>query len=157
MNWFNLKDLENRLIENQVSDQEGFYYLLANFILFGLTSYGGTQTYNHSAFLYAEIILILIITIVGLNLTFKVNKSGDGDSYFKRFLALYFVIGIRLIVFIFLLAIPVGILAYIIFGENSPGEMLRDGLFLGFLTAVMTVYYYFIIRSFKKVALSNLQ
>lgn len=115
MNWFNLRDLENRLIESEVSDKEGFYYLLANLILFGLASYGTVESYNHGAFLFVEIAVMVFITIVGLNYTFKANKSGDGQDYFKRFLSLYFVIGIRLAVFILLLAIPAGFLGYFLF------------------------------------------
>jgi hypothetical protein len=157
MNWFNLQDLENRLSENSVSDQEGFYYLLANLILFGLGSYGASDTYHHGGFIFAEIVIMLTIIIVGLNLTFKANQNGDGHNYFKRFLALYFVIGIRLLVFVLLLAIPAGILGFFIFGEEISNTFLQDLLFLGLYAGIGIIYYYFLVRSFKKVAQSNPQ
>jgi len=152
MNWFNLEDLENRLVENKVSDKEGFNYLLANLILFGLASYVASDSYNHRAFLLIEIILMIAITVGGLNLTFKANENGDGNDYLKRFLSLYFVIGIRFVVFTFLLAIPVGIIGYFIFGGEVTDKTVHDLLNVGFLSGITIVFYYFLVRSFKKVA-----
>ena len=155
MNWFNLQDLESRLSVDKVSDQEGFYYLLANLILFGLASYGASETYNHGGFLFAEIIIMLTVTIFGLNLTFKANKTGDGSNYFKRFLALYFVIGIRLIVFTILIGIPIGLLGYLIFGGEISNKSIQDTLYLGFYSGMAILYYYLLVRSFKTVAQSK--
>ncbi|HEX6981737.1 MAG TPA: hypothetical protein VF181_03155 [Balneolaceae bacterium] len=155
MNWFNLRDLENRLSDNNVSDKEGFYYLMASFILFSLISYGSSSDYyNNDTFLFAEVALVLLITVVGLNLTFKVNQKGDGKDYLKRFLSLYFVIGIRLFVFIMLLAIPVAIFA-VVFLEETSGRLIEDYLYISLSTIVGVIFYYLMVSSFKKVASYN--
>ncbi|MDR8389572.1 hypothetical protein NC796_00395 [Aliifodinibius sp. S!AR15-10] len=155
MNWFDLHDLENRLIESNVSDQEGFYYLLANVILFGIGSYGTGDSYNYNIFMYADMAIALCITIVGLNLTFKVNKKGDNQDYFKRFMALYFVIGIRLVLFLVLCITPAIILGYFMLGGASSNKTVQDFVFLSLYTAVLIFFYYLLIQSFQRVAQHN--
>lgn len=159
MNWFNLKDLENRLIKDEVSDREGYYYLLANLILFGLAPYATSYSYNSSIFSFAEVISVIAITFFGVKLSFKANQNGNGSNYFKRFVALYFVIGIRLTVFTILLAIPVGIVVGILesstSGELIPNKYVQDTLYLVFYSGIGIVYYYLLVRSFKTVAQSK--
>lgn len=152
MNWFNLQDLENRLIENNVSEKEGFYYLLVSIILSCLTIYVSNDGYNIDIFLISEIVLMLLITVIGLHLTFRANQNGDGKEYLKRYISLSFVIMIRLMVFTFLLAIPVVIILALTFEGIMDNKLFSDFFPLSVLIIISVVFYYFLIRSFKKVA-----
>jgi hypothetical protein len=148
MNWFNLKDLEKRLAENNVSDKEGFYFLLANWIVFGSFSFAAvTEQYGNPGVM----VMLLAIPVISLVIGFKANQKGDGKDFLKRFISLHFVIGIRIIVFIILLALPVGLL-----GSFISNVMIRQFLFGGFIATAGIIYYWYLARSIKNISSTKL-
>lgn len=151
MNWFNLKDLEKRLQNNEVSEREGFKYLLVIFILFILSSYGDNTSYSLLIFGVSDLVLTSSVTIAGIWLTFKTNQSYDNQHYFIRFFSLYFVLGIRLAVFLLIL-IPVFLLLNKVFGPLPENGVAEDAFFLTFITSFNILFYYLLVKSFQRVA-----
>lgn len=149
MFFFKLKKLEQRLRTDEVSDKEGLYYLTANTLLYSLGSYISSRD-DKSSYFYAEFICVIAITIYGVFKTYGINKDGDDLDYFKRFQALVFVVGMRIIV----LAILVMIVAAVILYQQperltSPSSM--------FIITVLTgvLFYYRLCESFKRVSHAN--
>ncbi len=148
MNWFNLKDLEKRLAENNVSDKEGFRYLLANWIVFGSLSFAAvTEQYGNPGVM----VMLLAVPVISLIIGFKANQKGDGKDFLKRFISVNFVIGIQFIVFTILFAIPVGLL-----GSFISNVIIRHFLFGGFISASGITYYWYLARSIKKISSTKL-
>jgi len=147
MNWFNLKDLEKRLAENNVSDKEGFYYLLANWIVFGSISFAAiTEQYGNPGVM----VILIVIPVVSLTLGFIVNQKGDGKDFLKRFISVHFLVGIRIIVFAILIGLPIDLLgSYIL-------KVIRHILFGSFIAAAVIAYYWFLARSIKRISHTRL-
>ena len=144
MNWFNLKDLEQRLADDNISSKEEFYYLLANFILFAFIyiAAGRSQYDNPGVF-----VLLILIPAIGLFITFKANQKGDDKDYLKRILSLHWVVGIRVFVFAILFSIPVSFIISFISNAAVRG-FLRGGYF----AAAGIVFYIYLTRSIKKIS-----
>jgi hypothetical protein len=152
MIWFDIKELETGLKNGALSDKEIFNYLLANLILYSVVPYIGSNDYTTKWLIAIEIVIVIAITVIGTKKTFDINSAGDNKDYFKRFLSLSFVTGIRLLVLVCVVAIPIGIIAYFVDKNLGASENARD-LFDIALTAVSGVLYYFmLINSFKRVS-----
>ena len=117
---------------------------MANFIVFGLTSFMAINVYHDDP---GIIFLLILIPVVGLILTFKANQIGDGKDYLKRFISLHFVIGIRFYVFTILFMIGAGFLVSFI-----PNQVIKGFLFGGLIAAFGIGFYYSLARSIKNVS-----
>lgn len=155
MIWFNIEELEKQIVEDRFSDEEGFDYFLAVSILGALATYTGTSA-NYIT--YLGVFIGVLITIWGAKSIFKANSFGDGQDFFKRFFALSWVIGLRLLVIFLILALPLSLMFEIISigsitsiesSSKSNGEelaiMIISSLF-------MLVYYYQLTNSFMRVS-----
>lgn len=148
MIWFNIKRIEEKLKDGEVSDKEGLYYLTANTLLYTLGSYIATRDDKSSGWFYGELIFAIAITIYGVFKTYDINKDGDDLDYFKRFQALVFVVGMRLLVLILVVMIIAALVFY-----RQP-EVMKSPL-SGFAIAALAnlVFYYNLCNSFKRVTL----
>jgi hypothetical protein len=153
MIWFNIKELERRLKGNELSDKQAFIYLVANLMVYTLAPYLPRENSTKSWWLIAiEVGIVLIITVLGIKRTFDINQSGDNSDYFRRFISLSFVTNVRFLVFVFLAAIPIGLIAVLIDTNFNIADSVKD-LFDIALTAVAGIVYYFLlINSFKRVS-----
>ncbi len=152
MIWFDIKELEQGLKNGDLSDKAIFNYLLANLIMFSIVPYISSNDYTTKWLTAIEIVVVIAITIIGTKRTFDINSAGDNKDYFKRFLSLSFVTGIRLVVFVFIAAIPVGIIVYLVDKSIGENENVKD-LFNLTLMAVVGIFYYFMLtNSFKRVS-----
>jgi hypothetical protein len=99
-----------------------------------------------------EIVVVIAVTVIGTKKTLDVNSAGDNRDYFKRFLSLSFVTGIRLLVLVLVVSITIGIIIYLVDKNLDSNENTKD-LFEVALTAVSGIVYYFmLISSFKRVS-----
>jgi len=120
MIWFKVKKLEKGLADGNISDKEGFNYLLINLIMCSIVPYLSINDHKNKWLLILEVTTMVIMTVFGVKKTFDINENGDSKDFFKRFLSLSFVNGIRLVVFVAIAAIPLGIITYIF--ENTIGN-----------------------------------
>ena len=152
MIWFDIKELERGLKNGDLSDKDIFNYLLANLIMFSIVPYTYSNDFTTKWLIAIEIIIVIAITVIGTKRTFDINCAADNIDYFKRLLSLSFVTGIRLVVFVFIAAIPVGIIVYFVDKNIGANENVKD-LFNILLMAVVGVFYYFMLtNSFKRVS-----
>jgi hypothetical protein len=153
MIWFDIKQLENKISNNELSDKEGFYYFLA-YSIFQLIILS-LFTDDSNSWKLSGLVIAIVITIWGLWATYDVNNEIDGKDYLKRYLAISWVIGMRLIV----VSILIGILLGILFGMYSVKNNvdLRDPnpLFdlagLIFQALFTLICYLLIINSFRRL------
>ena len=148
MIWFDIKELERDLKNGDISDREIFKYVLATAVLSSVASYLGGTDSEMSWLLAAEIVVILLITVVGTKATFDINSSGDGKDYFRRFFSLSLVTGIRLFVFAVIAAFPIGAIAYFVDKNAATNDLISLMAF----TALMIWYYFMLTNSFKRVS-----
>lgn len=151
MIWFDIKELERGLKNEELSDNTIFNYLLANLIIYSLASYVASNEYKTNTILLLELIVTLSITIIGTKRAFDINSGGDSKDFLKRYLSLSFVSGVRLVVFI---TLPFGIIKAI--SNGGMGTKYNNNttdLFDIFLTGVVGLVYYLILtNSFKRVS-----
>ena len=152
MIWFEIKELEQGLKNGDLSDKAILNYLLANLIMYSIVPYISSNDYTTKWLIAIEIVVAVAITVIGTKRTFDINCAGDNKDYFKRFLSLSFVTGIRLVVFAFIAAIPVGIILYLVDKSIGENENVKD-LFNLTMMAVVGIFYYFMLtNSFKRVS-----
>lgn len=151
MIWFNLKKLENRITEENLTDKDAFHYLI------GISIIGviGAYTNGYENFIsFIELIVGVIITIWGLYLIFNTNKSGDGKDFFKRYFALSWVIGVRLAVFAFIALLPLAIIYYAINPDDytATNSISETFVFLLLGSILQIIYFMLLNNSFRRVS-----
>ncbi|WP_026953742.1 hypothetical protein [Algoriphagus vanfongensis] len=152
MIWFDIQVLERNLRNGLVSDKEIFNYLLGNLVLYSIFPLLGSDDSSVFSIILFQVFVTIVITVIGSKKAFDVNESGDNKDFFKRFLALSFVTGIRLFIFCLLIAIPAGITLGIL-GINPNASPYSEGLFdLILMVATGIFYYYMLINSFRRVS-----
>jgi hypothetical protein len=157
MIWFDIKQLESKISNNELSDKEGFYYFLAysilNIIMLSLF------TDDSNSWKFSGLVIALVITIWGLWTTYDVNNEIDGKDYLKRYLAISWVIGMRLIVVSIFIGILLGILLVFYSVKNNIDLRDPNPLFdlagLIFQTLFTLICYLLIINSFRRLKISK--
>ncbi len=152
MIWFNIKNLEEKLIEGSVTEKEAFNYLLVTMLIFTISPYLHHSDNTNQLISWIEIVFGIIFTAILLKTTFQINGSGDNKEYLTRYIALSLVISIRLFVFILIPLIVFGIMTGIL---KSNGILIYDNnkelIFLTMGIVVSIIYFFLLTRSFKKV------
>jgi hypothetical protein len=80
MIWFDIKQLEKELVEGNLSDKEGFNYLLANMILFSLEPYFAGDHYHNYWLTSIQFVVDIFITVILVRATFDINTNGDNKT-----------------------------------------------------------------------------
>lgn len=144
---FNLQKLKQRLISNTLSDKEYFFYLIANWLLFGMICFAIViDQYGNPG----VVVLLLIIPIPGLFIAYRENQKGDGINYLQRIIPLHFVTGLRLCSLSAAWLILVHLVDHYLL-DNSLGEDVHTG----FLGGMLGVFYYSLISSIKNISSSK--
>jgi hypothetical protein len=155
MIWFNIKELERKIVDNEFTDQEGFKYFLAYSILGLMVTYGST---SENLITFIEFLVGLAITIWGSYSIFKANSSGDGQDFFKRYFALSWVIGFRVLIIFITIVLPLAIIYSVISYQSSDlynsdsTTLMEDVIFMVIYLLSSLVYYVLLINSFKRVS-----
>lgn len=110
MYFWKTKILATQIKETNISEEEQKNYYIATSVLATAFMYiaiaGGTP--NLKATL-TECVLLIIVTIFGINITFKTNQGNDGSNYISRVVMLGLPILIKIIIFGFLAGVLVGV------------------------------------------------
>jgi hypothetical protein len=156
MNWTDLKDIEQKIVEKRYSDSEAFNYFLGTAILYTLGCFLFLEDYVNSYKL--AVIPALIITVVGSVYSYRTYTSNEGSDFFRDYFALSWVVGWRIFfygfLFIFLSIIAASILTTSISFE--PFDLPETNLFKVIFQIIMGQWYYILLyRSFKRVSLGK--
>jgi hypothetical protein len=155
MNWTDLQEIVQKIVEKRYSDKEAFHYFLGSAILYALSCFLlGEEYENGYKLVVIPALCIIIITSI---LSFKTYTKNGGTDFFKDYFALNWVIGFHLfslgLFFISLLFVlgPVFFHTYdfkSFTSENSP-------FWIGFELGFGTIFYFLLYRSFKRVSLGK--
>ena len=91
MNWTDLQEIEQKIVEKRYSDKEAFHYFLGSAILYTLSYFLFDQEYENGYKLV--VIPALCITNITSILSFKTYTKNGGTYFFKDYFALNWVIG----------------------------------------------------------------
>lgn len=153
MIWFNIKKLESRLINGEVTDKVAFTYLLTHIILITLASYirGDEDPFW---MVLVHLMISLGSSIWGLKKTYEINQRGGNRDYLKRFLSLSLVSGVRMVVFVFLFLFAINLLTLLFhaLGMQIPlSALAKNVLELAGFVLMVGVYYYILLKSFRRI------
>jgi len=155
MIWFNLKELENKLIKNQISEKDSFYYILAFFIIYNLVFFGDQEeSFSNKWWSVLNLVVGIAITIYGLRKLFSINQLGDNTDFLKRLFSLAFVHSVRIVIFLTALIFFFFITDEILMAtsEFRLTGLLPENLSLFLLENLTSILFYFLmIRSFKNI------
>lgn len=144
MNLINLKDLQIRLSENLVSEREAFQYLLANWLLFGMIAFGAVDK-NHDN--PGVMLMLLLIPSFGLLIAYFANKTGDGQDFLKRFIAIHWILGLR---FLAILIAGMFFTVYLISSFNN--QILKNWIIGLFCISVGIGFYISLARAIRGIS-----
>jgi len=147
MIWFQSRKLELQISKIQLTEKDGYIYLLATAIYGYIIALYSSMT--HYSYVHLIIVLAHIgITLVGLPMVFKINRNLDNKDFLKRYLAITWVIRMKL-----LLWFIVSTLIY----YNIAGMKISKSTQISFVITnsvlISLLYYASSIRSFKRLKL----
>jgi len=156
MIWFNIKKLEEDISNDNLSEKDGFNYVLAYVLAsFILSTILAVVRFNEMSggLRLLGTALYGIITIWGLKAIYKINLEIDGKDIVKRFIAINWVIGMRVLVVLLILAVIGGIAMGILSTNRSNLESNpMAGYILVIFTSLVTIILYLLImKSFRKL------
>lgn len=146
MTFFNIKKLESDLKLGNVCDKQGLYYLIVNTVVYSLSCYIVSNKRDFNLQFFIELSVVVAIILLGINKSYNINLKGDNLDFFKRFQAVLFVCGIRLIVFVLAITM-VGLLLF-----PNIGKVISTDIADAILIMVPNVIFYnMIIMSFQRI------
>ena len=158
MIWFNIKELENKISNNELSDKDGFNYVLAFFIL-STIGYSISSDNTNGWFKLATCVISVLINIWGLRTIYNVNNEMDGKDFFKRFFAINWVIGFRLFIITIIVSIIFGIIVGILSVKSNTNYLepnpIKDLFIMIFISMFSVICYLLIINSFRRLKLKT--
>lgn len=161
MIWFDIKALEKKISDNELSEKDSFNYVLAYAIVFTVAVI--LASVSGGGIVWMQIISCLIsvlIVIWGITQLFKVNKALDGKDFCKRFIAISWVVGVRVILIAIGIGIILGLVILIkyssILSDGSGINPLSDNMgyeivSLVISTLISILYYWMAIKSFRRL------
>lgn len=154
---FNIKELEKLLISGRLSDRLTFKYMFVNLIILNLVGYLPYEADGPWWSILMHISISLVAIIWGVRKTFEINQDGDNSDYFRRFISISFVAGVRTLVFGFFILLALTIIEKIVAYFISASILhvyLEASNLLGF-TLLNIIYYHILIESFKRANAGN--
>lgn len=155
MIWFNLKELENKLIKNQISEKDSFYYVLAFSIIYALVFFGDQEdSFSNKWWSLLNLVIGLAITVYGLSKVFSINQLGDNTNFLKRLFPLAFVHSVRLVIFLVAIIFLFNITNEILMATSEfelTGIIPENLSFLLIENLTSIAFYFLLIKSFKKI------
>ena len=103
--------LSSEIKENTLTEKDWKQYFLAGAILITLSMYMiQTMPRTNMISLMVEGILMIVITIIGINIAFNANQENKGTNFVARITALSFPLSIKIIAISFIFGIVLGFL-----------------------------------------------
>ncbi len=154
MNWFNINKLEEDISNDNLSEKDGFNYLLAYFILSTIAIVGGNDEMSWRVQLL-DIVIQIIIIIWAFNAIYNINLEIDGKDFFRRFFAISWVIGMRAVVVLLILFVIARIILRTL-SENSStlsfeSNPIFDYILVIFFSLFSIIVSLLIMKSFRNL------
>ena len=151
MIWYDIVKIEKKLVDGELSEKEGFYYLFALLVLSAIGRYTSSNNYENKWFMLIEAIVLIFLISIRLWTTFKINENGDGKDYLKRYVSLALVVKIRLYMYSIVIGIPIIIILSIFFFNTAMYEPIMDIMTFSMPIVLSIIYYFMLINSFRRV------
>ena len=150
MIWFNQHDLENKIVNEQLTDKDGLNYFFAIFVFTAIPfSLSNTTALYHIDTLISD--LILSIVTWGVISSYRANKRIDNKDFFNRFFSLSWIIGIRMILLVIISIIAINSLKGLIPPQYYCNyKLLNIILILIYIAMIWIINYLMIIKSFEE-------
>lgn len=104
-------NLSSEIKENTLTEKDWKQYFLAGTILITLSMYMiQTMPRTNMISLMVEAILMVVITVIGINIAFNTNQENNGTNFVARITALSFPLSIKIIAISFVFGIVLGFL-----------------------------------------------
>ena len=152
MNWTDLQEIEQKIVDKRYSDKEAFQYFLGSTILYTLSYFLFDEEYENGYKLV--VIPALCIIIITSILSFKTYTKNGGTNFFKDYFALNWVIGWRIFILgLFFISLVI-ILGSVFFHtyDFEPLTPENTPFWIGFELGFGTIFYFLLYRSFKRVS-----
>lgn len=154
MIWFNIRKLESQISANELSDKDAFNYVLAFFILSCFSLGAGSST-ESGWFRLVNVILSVVVTIWGLKGAYDANEEVDGKDFLKRFFAINWVVGMRMLFILIGLSLVIGIIAGLssVTGNthHTDSSQFMEWFMVVFLLLFQVVYFSLVIKSIGRL------
>ena len=139
MYYWNTKELADQIKEGSISEKEKKNYFIVMSIIVTLSGYSviGSEITNSMA-IFVMILLEILITIFGINITFNTNQGNEGSDYIARVTMLSLPIGIKLFVF----GVIIGVCVLIATGASANYEVNFDQWPMVLLSAVFGLIFF---------------
>lgn len=154
--FLDIKGLVSEYQNKTITESVKFKYLLGEFLLILL---GGSINIQAppEAVLNWTLTTFVLLSMVGMGTwyCYKINKEGDNTDFSSRYIALNFVVSMR-----FAVAYLGVLVAIVIFAPLIPDPAMIDEaqanlvLNLSIMAAVLGLYYYFIAKYMKQIAVT---
>ena len=155
MNWTDLQEIEQKIVDKRYSDKEAFHYFLGSAILYALSCFLlGEEYENGYKLVVIPALCIIIITSI---LSFKTYTKNGGTDFFKDYFTLNWVIGWRIFILgLFFISLVI-ILGSVLFHtyDFEPFTSENNSFWVGFELSYGTIFYFLLYRSFKRVSLGK--
>lgn len=156
MTWYNIRKLENRLATGEIKENHAYQYLITLLIFIAVIIFFPESPTTYSGFWWdlAEFLIFLVILILAVRNSYLINSAGENRDFTTRFVSLALVHGFRLLIWVGVIGLLYKIIMFIIplqifhFINNL---LLPDWTDLLIFTVIFIMYYFFMIRSFKRV------
>lgn len=155
MIWFDIKTLEEKLLNYQISEKTGYYYLLAFFVLAWFSS-GEGDSYKFESLHWnvVNFLTVLFFIVWGTRKVYYINQKGGDKDFLKRYFSMAFVHMMRIGVILLGLAFIINLITeflpgYLpdflhVFSWNDPTEFIQNLI-------LQIAFYSLLIRSFKRI------
>lgn len=155
MIWLNLTALERKLANFMLSAQTAYSYLLTFLIILIIIFYlPRDSSFPFGWWDLAELLLVLLLSIIGLKKVFSTNQKGDNREFLKRFISLSFVTGLRLLIAVMVIWLAYKIIMFIIpLDYFVPVERATNHPAIQMIVfpAVVGIFFYLLIKSFRRI------
>lgn len=155
MIWFNIRKLERKLANDDFPESLGYSYLIIFLSLVTLLYFLPNNASTGNGILKTfTMIAMLATSFWGIGKIMEVNKNGGSRDFFKRFLSLSFVTGVRLVTGLVIFALIVRGFKHLL-QESFP--VLQQGVLFGefskiaLATVASVLFFQMLINSFRRV------
>jgi uncharacterized membrane protein len=125
---FDVKKLEQKLKTKNISDKEILNYLLATLLLDSFISKNSISNNDPKWVIFFKTAIGVIVTVIAVNRTYKLNSTSDIKDYLIRFISLSVVISFRILLFATIMTIPFAFSISFITEEIDSNKMIKQTL-----------------------------
>lgn len=155
MHFLNVNKVVKDLRYGALDEKESSKYLIGTLIIEATSIFGGNQA-NDVALRYKVLSFLLSATIIifGIRMCYRANKESGDKDFLKRYFCLAFPIGLWISLFVLILTVALGFIAYFA-TLGQPLEILTKAIYfpalvIGYLLAVGK--YIWIKKSIQKLS-----